>query len=130
MLIAGASAIAAILAAAIGLRWKGGPLLLGLPRLGQRWAGDLFDTPRWALYRAAGIAWTGESGLGSVVGWVLAVSEGLARTGRLPSLSDAQERGRLIWVTLSVAVLAITGSLWLVLAAQAVAVWIQARAKT
>jgi hypothetical protein len=90
-----------------------------LPWLGKPVPIDLFDTLRWALYRAGGILWAGGSLLGTLVGWGLAVGESVVRQGRGFSFQLAEVRGRLIWLTLSLAILAVTDSMWLVLAAQA-----------
>ena len=54
---------------------------------GDRTFADLFDTPRWSLYRGAVLLWTGNPLLAALAGWILAVLEDIppmaAKTGAL-----------------------------------------------
>ncbi len=81
---------------------------------------DLFDTPRWALYRGAAWAWTGAAALGALIGFVLGTVE-LMMGGESPFGAG---RPRFLWLTATMLVLALTGNLWLTLAAQAGALWL------
>jgi hypothetical protein len=94
--------------------WLGpGPTSLGL-----------LDTPRWALYRAAGTVWTTGPPTGTLVGSLIGLTEVILRSGRLPSLSGREDRIRLIWLAAGFLLLGVTGSLWLTLAAQAGLTWL------
>jgi hypothetical protein len=84
----------------------------------------LLDTPRWALYRAAGTVWTGSPLTGTFVGSLIGLTEVILRSGRLPSLSSREDRVRLIWLAAGFLLLGVTGSLWLTLAAQAGLTWL------
>jgi hypothetical protein len=85
---------------------------------------DLFDTPRWAMYRGAGWLWTGSGWAGALVAWVLVWAETVIRGGALPGPIRAEALGRLLWPTATVIVLGLSGNLWLTLAAQAGALWL------
>jgi hypothetical protein len=91
---------------------------------GDRSLADLLDTPRWSLYRGAGLLWTGNPLLAALAGWLLAVLEDIGRTGGVPNPTRAADRGRLIWLTATVIVLGLGGNLWVTLAAQAGCLWL------
>jgi hypothetical protein len=121
----GLAAIAAcVLLAELALKRKGG-------RASTRaWLGrgpsslGLVDTPRWALYRAAGVVWTGSPPVGTVVGSLMGLAEVILRSGRPLSLSDHEDRAHWIWVAAAFVLLGLTGSLWLTLTAQAGLTWL------
>jgi hypothetical protein len=85
---------------------------------------DLFDTPRWSLYRAAGLLWTGNPLLAALAGWFLALLEDIGRAGGVPNPARGADRGRLIWTTASMVVLGLGGNLWVTLVAQAGCLWL------
>ena len=85
---------------------------------------DLLDTPRWSLYRGAGLLWTGNAGLGALIAWTLAVVEIVVGWGRVPRPIDGEARGRLVWLTGTMIALGIGGNLWLTLVAQAGTLWL------
>lgn len=80
---------------------------------------DLFDTPRWALYRGAAWVWTGTATWGAVIGCALGAVEIVAR-GKSPTGSG---RSQFLWMVATMLVLAATGNFWLTLAAQAGTLW-------
>ena len=85
---------------------------------------DLFDTPRWSLYRGAGLLWTGNPLLAALAGWILVLLEDIGRAGGVPNPVRGQDRGRLMWLTATMIVLGLGGNLWLTLAAQAGTLWL------
>ena len=85
---------------------------------------DLFDTPRWSLYRGAGLLWTGNPFLAALAGWILALLEDIVRAGRVPNPARSQDRGRLLWLTATMIVLGLGGNLWVTLVAQAGCLWL------
>jgi hypothetical protein len=101
-------------------------LALRLPRLRAallRWYGpgeewwELWDEPRWAMYRGAFMA--AGPAVGQIIGFLLGGIEWLLREGP-PSRGAAAERwSGLIRLGVSAGFFAITRSLWLTLAAQA-----------
>jgi len=85
---------------------------------------DLFDTPRWSLYRGAGLLWIGNPLLATLAGWFLAVLEDIGRVGRVPNPAHGRDRRRLLWLTASMIVLGLGGNLWVTLVAQAGCLWL------
>jgi len=85
---------------------------------------DLFDTPRWSLYRGAGLLWTGNPLLAALAGWILVLLEDVGRAGGVPNPARRQDRGRLIWLTATMIVLGLGGNLWVTLVAQAGCLWL------
>ena len=100
-------------------RWPMGDRLHSAIGRERSWT-DLFDTPRWALYRGAAWAWTGSTALGALIGCALGLIE-MVSMGESPLGSG---RNRFFWLAAAMLVLTLTGNLWLTLAVQAGTLWL------